>query len=76
MRNLHQCLELINAAREGVKINSSQYLDPHGALAEALLYLADAARDIQAVIIQDAAGACTCADCEAKEHDERRGTML
>lgn len=66
--SLHQCLELINNAREGVQQNANKYLDPHGALTEAMACLADAARDIQAVIVQDAAGACTCADCEYKEY--------
>ena len=73
--SLTQCLELINTARESVVQNSTKYLDPHGALIEAMACLADAARDIQAVIIQDAAGTCTCEDCEYKESTSR-STML
>jgi hypothetical protein len=73
--SLTQCLDLINTARESVGQNSTKYLDPHGALIEAIACLADAARDIQAVIIQDAAGTCTCADCEYKKSTSK-STLL
>jgi hypothetical protein len=65
--NLYACVCHLQEVTQALHHNKNKYLDPHGALDEAMHEVSDAIKSISEVIAKDAAGKCGCDSCGDEE---------